>query len=106
MSAQARATAIAMLGPLVQGTGFLWMLADALLSPGRDLTLRYILFDPGPLMLGVGLALTVICLPIALQVAAAEPEELELTLPEPPPAGEEPSPGWPEFPESSWGATK
>ena len=105
MSTQARATVIAMLGPLVQGTGLLWMLGDALLNPGRELTLRYVLFDPGHLMVAVGLALTVICLPIAFQVATAEPDDLELAMPEPP-GSEEPSNGWPEFPETNWGATE
>lgn len=105
MSTQARAIVIAMLGPLVEGTGFLWMLADAALNSGRELTLRYVLFDPGPLMIAVGVALSAICLPIAFQVAEAGPEELELTVPEPP-AGEEPERGWPELPEGSWEASE
>lgn len=91
MSTRARAIAIGMFGPFVQGVGLLWVLANALLDSGRGLSLRYVSFDPAHLVLFVGMLLSVVCLPIALEVAAATPEDVELELFEPE-AGSQPSP--------------
>ena len=91
MSTRARAIAIGMFGPLVQGAGLLWVLANALLDSGRGLSLRYVSFDPAHLVLFVGILLSVVCLPIALEVAAAAPEDVELELFEPE-AGSQPAP--------------
>jgi len=85
MSTRARAIAIGMAGPFVQGAGLLWVLANALLDSGRGLSLRYVSFDPAHLVLFVGILLSVVCLPIALEVAAAAPEDVELELFEPEP---------------------
>src|SRR3972149_5305705 len=83
MSTRARAIAIGMFGPFVQGAGLLWVLANALLDSGRGLSFRYVSFDPAHLVIFVGILLSVVCLPIALEVAAAAPEDVELELFEP-----------------------
>src|SRR3989304_3976723 len=79
MSTRARAIAIGMFGPFVQGVGLLWLLANALLASGRGLSLR-VIFDPAHLVVFVGMLLSLVCLPIALEVAAAAPEDVELEL--------------------------
>ena len=83
MSTRARAIAIGMFGPFVQGVGLLWVLANALLDSGRGLTIRYVVFEPAYEVLFVGMLLSIVCLPIALEVAAAAPEDVELELFEP-----------------------
>src|SRR3990172_11637523 len=88
MYTRARAIAIGMFGPLVQGVGLLWLLANALLDSGRGLSLRYISFDPAHLAVFVGMLLSLVCLPIALEVAAAAPEDVELELFEPEPGSQ------------------
>ena len=101
MSMRARAIAIGMFGPLVQGVGLLWLLANALLDSGRGLSLRYISFDPAHLVVFVGMLLSVVCLPVALEVAAAAPEDVELELFEPEP-GSQPSPALTDEVGSAW----
>ena len=90
MSTRARAITIGMFGPLVQGVGLLWVLANTLFDAGRGLSLRYVSFDPAHLVLFVGILLSFVCLPIALEVAAAAPEDVELELFEPE-AGSQPA---------------
>src|SRR3990172_3505659 len=91
MYTRARAIAIGMFGPLVQGVGLLWLLANALLDSGRGLSLRYVSFDPAHLVLFVGMLLSLVCLPIALEVAAAAREDVGLELFEAE-AGSQPAP--------------
>jgi hypothetical protein len=90
-----------MLGPIVQGAGLVWVLANALLDSGRGLSISYVSFDPAHLMLFVGVLLSVVCLPVALEVAAAAPEEVELELFEPEP-GSEASPARADEVGSAW----
>ncbi len=101
MSTRARAIAIGMFGPLVQGVGLLWVLANALLDSGRGLNLRYVSFDPAHLVLFVGMLLSLVCLPIALEVAAAAPEDVELELFEPE-AGSQPTPALADEESGAW----
>ena len=79
-----------MLGPALSILGALWVLANVLIDGGRELTFRYIIFDPGHLVIVAGVIVSVVAIPVALQVAAAPPEDLELDLLEPDPA-EQPS---------------
>jgi len=103
MSASVRAALIGMLGPAVSTLGIIWVLVSVVLDTGRELTLSYVLFDPGHLIIAVGIAISVICLPVAFQVAAAEESELELMAPEPEPARQ---PDRQELPEGWWEATE
>ncbi len=86
MSTQTRALLIAMLGPALSILGALWVLANVLIDSGRELTIRYVVFDPGHLVIAAGIMVTIVSIPVAFQVAAAEPEDIELELPETVPA--------------------
>ena len=86
MSTHMRAALIAMLGPAVSVLGIAWVLANALIDTGRELSLRYVAFDSGHLVITAGIIISVICIPVAREVAAAEPEDVELQLFEPDPA--------------------
>ena len=88
MSTQTRALLIAMLGPALSALGAVWVLANVLIDSGRELTFRYVIFDPGHLVIAAGVMISVVSIPVAFQVAAAAPEELELDLFEPDPAGQ------------------
>ena len=83
MSTQTRALVIAMLGPALSILGALWVLANVLVDSGRELTFRYVIFDPGHLVIAAGVMISVVSIPVAFQVAAATPEELALDLFEP-----------------------
>jgi hypothetical protein len=74
-----------MLGPALSLLGMLWVLANVLIDTGRELTIRYVVFDPGHLVIVAGIMVTIVSIPVAFQVAAAEPEALELEAPEPEP---------------------
>jgi hypothetical protein len=83
MSTQTRALLIALIGPALSILGALWVLANVLIDTGRELTLRYVVFDPGHLVIASGVMVTIVSIPVAFQVAVAEPEEVGLHLPEP-----------------------
>ncbi len=77
-----------MLGPALSILGALWVLANVLIDTGRELTFRYLIFDPGHLVIVAGILVTIVSIPVAFQVAAAEPEEVELEPPETEPANQ------------------
>jgi hypothetical protein len=79
LSTQLRALLIGMLGPALQAAGVAWDLLEHGVfarSEVGHLTLEHVVSGPAHLMMATGLALSVICIPIALQVATASPEEL------------------------------
>lgn len=88
MSTQTRALLIAMLGPALSALGAVWVLANVLIHSGHELTFRYVIFDPGHLVIAAGVMISVVSIPVAFQVAAAAPEELELVIFKPDPAGQ------------------
>ncbi len=90
MSPHTRAFIIALAGPALSFLGALWVLANVLIDSGRELTFRYVIFDPCHLIIAAGVMVSVVSIPVAFQVAAATPGELELDLFEPEPA-EQPS---------------
>ncbi len=90
MSPHIRAIIIALAGPALSFLGAFWVLANVLIDSGRELTFRYVIFDPGHLRIAAGIIVSVVAIPVAFQVAAAAPEDLELDLFEPDPA-EQPS---------------
>ena len=80
MSAQLRALLIGMIGPALQAAGVAWdLLEHGVLARDQigQLTFEHIIGGPAHLMMAVGFAVSVICIPIALQVATARQEELE-----------------------------
>ncbi len=88
MSPHTRAIIIALAGPALSFLGAFWVLANVLIDSGRELTFRYVIFDPGHLIIAAGIMVSVVSIPVAFQVAAAAPEDLELDLFEPEPAGQ------------------
>jgi len=90
MSNSMRALIIGLAGPALSALGTLWVLANVLIDSGRELTFRYVIFDPGHLIIAAGVIVSVVSIPVAFQVAAAAPEDLELDLFQPEPA-EQPS---------------
>ena len=90
MSPHTRAFIIALIGPALSAFGVVWVLANVLIDTGRELTFRYIIFDPGHLVIAAGVIVSVVSIPVAFQVAAAAPEDVKLELFQPDPA-EQPS---------------
>ncbi len=105
MSAQARALLIALLGPALSILGVVWVLANVLIDTGRELTFRYVIFDPGHLTIAAGIMVSIVSIPVAFEVAAAEAEDVELDLFEPEQA-EQPSGAPAEVPGQTWEAAE
>ncbi len=80
MPASVRALLIGMLGPALQAAGVAWdLLEHGVFARGElsHLTFEHIISGPAHLLMATGLAVSVVCIPLALQVATASPEELE-----------------------------
>ncbi len=88
MSTRARALLIALFGPAIAVSGVLWVLVNVLIGTGRELTIRYVIFDSGYLVILAGIMVTAVSIPVALEVADAAPEDVELGLFQPEPAGQ------------------
>jgi hypothetical protein len=83
MSAQLRALVIGMLGPALQASGVTWdLLEHGVLARSEigHLTFEHIISGPAHLMMATGLAVSIICIPLALQVAVAGRDELEAPI--------------------------
>lgn len=79
MSNQKRALLIALLGPALQVIGLAWTVLRVALDPGRaEFTVRYLAFDPGHLLIAVGLAVSLVCAPVVIQVALADRSDTEI----------------------------
>jgi hypothetical protein len=64
-------------GPAIQLAGITWQGIHVVLYHwGGGFTPRHLFFEPGVLMVLVGLAVAVVCVPVALEVATARPAEL------------------------------
>ncbi len=105
MSTQARALLIALLGPALSVLGVVWVLVNVLIDTGRELTFRYVIFDPGHLTIAAGIMVSIVSIPVAFEVAAAAAEDVELELPEPEQA-EQPSGAPAEVPGHTWEAAE
>ena len=105
MSTQERALLIALLGPAISILGVVSVLANVLIDTGRELTFRYIIFDPGHLTIAAGIMVSIVSIPVAFEVAAAEAEDVELDLFEPEQA-EQPSGAPAEVPGQTWEAAE
>lgn len=88
MSPHLRSLLIGMFGPALQAVGLLWVLLNAVIGSGRELTLRYLIFEPAHLVILVGILVSVVSIPVAIQVALAAPEEMEIPTFEPALEGE------------------
>ena|SRR6266545_2054363 len=80
MPASLRALLIGMLGPALQAAGVAWDLLEHGVFARSEighLTFEHIISGPAHLLMATGLAVSVVCIPLAIQVAMASPEELE-----------------------------
>jgi len=81
MPPQKRALIIAMLGPAIQAVGFVWQGVHIVLRHHDvPLSARHIVFEPGVLVIFVGLLVSAACIPVALEVARAKEAELEIPV--------------------------
>jgi hypothetical protein len=81
MTVEKRALLIAVIGPAIQAIGIAWeALHIALYHLHEPLTARHIIFEPGVLVILVGFAVTVVCLPVALEVTRAQPDDVEIPV--------------------------
>jgi hypothetical protein len=80
MPTHLRAIVIGLLGPALQAVGVAWdLLEHGVLARSEigHLTFEHIISGPAHLLMATGLAVSVICIPLALQVALARPDEVE-----------------------------
>lgn len=84
MTARSRALLIGFSGPLVQTVGLIWEGAHILLVHyHHPLSARHIIFEPAVLLVVVGFALSLLCVPLALEVATTQTDEPEVATPGP-----------------------
>ncbi len=105
MPNSARAVIIGMVGPALSVLGAVWALVNVLIDTGRELTFRYVIFDPGHLTIVAGIMVSVVCIPVAFEVAAAAAEDVELDRLEPEQA-KQPSGVPAEVPGQTWEAAE
>jgi hypothetical protein len=69
------------MGPAMQSAGFLWQgIHFYVVHHHAAFSVRHLIFEPGSLLVLVGFAVGLVCVPLALEVAGAS--EKDLTLPE------------------------
>jgi hypothetical protein len=78
MSMQRRALMIGLMGPIIQTVGLIWALLKAAFFSPPELTFRYLIFDPPHLMIAVGVAVSVVAIPVVIDVARAAPKDVEI----------------------------
>ena len=84
-----RALLIGLVGPVLQVLGLLWLMGHLLVFHLHEpFDPRHLFFEGGFLMMLSGLAVSLICIPVALEVARAAPVDVEVyVFPEPEGAG-------------------
>jgi len=81
LAARERALLIAISGPAIQLVGLAWEGAHFLISHlDTQLSVRHLVFEPGVLLMAVGLLVSIVAAPLATEVARAAPEELEIPV--------------------------
>ena len=77
MSVRKRALIIGLLGPATQAAGVAWEAGHLVSVHLHDaLTPRHIVFEPGFLLIILGLLVTIVCVPVAIEVAASSEEDV------------------------------
>jgi hypothetical protein len=86
MPVQRRAFIIGLLGPAIQAIGLTWeALHVVIVHWSNPLSARHLAYEPGVLLLAVGLLVSLVCIPVAIEVAQAKEQELEIPVYEPEP---------------------
>ncbi|HLG11323.1 MAG TPA: hypothetical protein VI876_06135 [Dehalococcoidia bacterium] len=84
MQVQRRAYVIGLLGPALQAIGLTWEALHVLIAHwSQPLSARHLAYEPGVLLLIVGLFVSLVCIPVAIEVAQAKERELEIPVYEP-----------------------
>jgi len=82
-----RALIIGLAGPALQALGLLWTALHLLLAHWSDtFGPRHLIYEPGVLLIIVGFAVSMICVPVAMEVARAAEDEIEIPVYSPGPA--------------------
>ena len=83
-----RALIIGLMGPAIQALGFFWTALHFLLIHwSGTFGPRHLIYEPGILLIVVGFALSVICVPVALEVVKATEQDVEIPVYQPEPEG-------------------
>lgn len=78
-SVRQRALILGLAGPAIQVLGFVWEGAHLTFGHGGEpLAARHLFFEPGVLVIAVGLLVSLVCVPVALEVARASTDDLEI----------------------------
>ena len=81
MSTQTRALVIALLGPALAAIGLLWLALEALLDPySGTFGFHHLMFSAPHLLVGAGIALSFVAIPLSLRVAVASPADVEIPI--------------------------
>lgn len=73
-----RALIIGLTGAAVQAIGIAWEIVHILVAHWDEpLSAHHLMFEPGVLVIVVGFAVSLICVPVAIEVAMARPAEIE-----------------------------
>jgi hypothetical protein len=76
-----RALIIGLCGPAIQVIGFVWLGVHLLFSHLHDpIDPRHLFFEGGTLMVGAGLLLSIVCIPVAIEVACAAEEDVAMKI--------------------------
>lgn len=79
MSTYQRAVIIGLLGPTIQVIGVIWQVSHMLMSHlHAPMDPRHLVLEGGVLIIGVGLLVTLICVPVAIEVARASEADVQL----------------------------
>ena len=76
-----RALIIGLLGPALQALGFIWTGLHLLLNHWSEaFGPRHLMYEPGVLLIVIGFAVSVICIPAAMEVANASEEDVDIPV--------------------------
>jgi hypothetical protein len=96
MPVQRRAYVIGLLGPVIQAIGLVWQALHLLIVHWSvPLSTRHLMYEPGILLIVVGLIVSIVCIPVAIEVAQANERDVEIQVYEPEPqTGHAPAHGY------------
>jgi hypothetical protein len=82
-----RAIIIGLLGPAIQGVGLLWTTLHLAFSHwSSEFGTRHLIYEPSVLLIVVGFAVAVVCVPVAIEVARASEEDVDIPVYAPQPS--------------------
>ena len=74
-----RALIIGLLGPAIQALGFIWTALHLLIVHWSEpFGPRHLVYEPGVLLIVIGFAISVVCVPVAMEVVRASEEDVDI----------------------------